>query len=87
MSAIMGAVAPRHYGTASGTVATMRLMGQMVSMALVTVVFAVMIGKTAISPANYGQFLSSMHLCLVIFAVLCGIGIVFSLYRGTMRQS
>jgi MFS family permease len=87
MSAIMGAVTPRFYGTASGTVATMRLVGQMISMALVTVVFALMIGKTAISPDNYNQFLTSMHLCLVIFSVLCFVGIAFSLYRGTMRQS
>ena len=86
MNAIMGAVAPRYYGTASGTVSTMRLVGQMVSMALVTVIFSVMIGKTAISPANYDQFLGSMHLSLVIFAVLCVVGIVFSLYRGTARQ-
>ena len=87
MSAIMGAVAPRFYGTASGTVATMRLVGQMISMALVTVVFALMIGKTAISPQNYSQFLFSMHLCLSIFSVLCIVGIVFSLYRGTLRKS
>jgi MFS family permease len=87
MSAIMGAVSPRVYGTASGTVAPMRLVGQMISMALVTVVFALLIGKTAISPENYSQFLASMHVCLVIFAVLCFAGIVFSLYRGTMRQT
>jgi MFS family permease len=87
MSAIMGAVATRHYGTASGTVATMRLVGQMTSMALVTVIFALMIGKTAIAPENYSRFLSSMHICLVIFASLCVVGIVFSLYRGVVRQS
>ena len=86
MSAIMGAVAPQYYGTASGTVSTMRLVGQMASMALVTVVFAVMIGKTAISPDNYAQFLSSMHFCLIFFTGLCIVGILFSLYRGTMRQ-
>jgi EmrB/QacA subfamily drug resistance transporter len=86
MSAIMGAVAPRYYGTASGTVATMRLVGQMVSMALVTVIFSVMIGKTAIVPANYDQFLESMRLSLVIFTVLCVVGIVFSQYRGKVQQ-
>ncbi len=86
MNAIMGAVAPRHYGTASGTVATMRLIGQMMSMAMVTVIFSMMIGKKAISPSNYEQFLKSMHICLVIFAVLCTVGIAFSLFRGTMRR-
>ena len=86
MNAIMGAVAPRYYGTASGTVSTMRLVGQMTSMALVTVIFSIMIGKAAISPANYGQFLDSMRLSLAIFTVLCIVGMVFSLYRGTGRQ-
>ncbi|MEN8243731.1 MAG: MFS transporter [Thermodesulfobacteriota bacterium] len=86
MSAIMGAVAPRYYGTASGTVATMRLVGQMVSMALVTVVFTVIIGKVALSPDNYDQFLFCMHFCLIVFTALCIVGVVFSLYRGTMRQ-
>ena len=86
MNAIMGAVTPRYYGTASGTVATMRLIGQMVSMALVTVIFSMMIGKTAISPINYEQFLKSMQFCLVIFTVLCAAGIAFSLFRGTMQR-
>ena len=86
MSAIMGAVAPRHYGTASGTAASMRLVGQMSSMALVTLVFSVMIGKKALSPDNYGHFLSSMRFCLMLFTGLCLVGIVFSLYRGTVRQ-
>jgi EmrB/QacA subfamily drug resistance transporter len=86
MNAIMGAVSPRYYGTASGTVGTMRLIGQMVSMALVTVIFSMMIGKTAISPSNYEQFLKSMHVCLVIFTGFCSAGIVFSLFRGEMRR-
>ncbi len=86
MNAIMGAVSPRHYGTASGTVATMRLIGQMVSMALVTVIFSMMIGKTAISPTNYEQFLKSMQFCLVIFTGLCTVGIAFSLFRGSMQR-
>ena len=85
MSAIMGAVAPRHYGTASGTVATMRLVGQMVSMALVTLVITLMIGKKALAPENYGRFLFSMHFCLIVFTGLCLVGIVFSLQRGRVR--
>jgi len=86
MNAIMGAVSPRYYGTASGTVGTMRLIGQMVSMALVTVIFSMVIGKTAMFPLNYEQFLKSMHVCLVIFTGFCSAGIVFSLFRGTMQR-
>jgi len=85
MNAIMGAVSPKYYGTASGTVATMRLIGQMMSMAIVTVIFSIMIGKSALSPSNYDLFLESMRFCLMIFAVLCTVGIAFSLFRGAMR--
>ena len=85
MNAIMSAVTPRYYGTAAGTVSTMRLIGQMISMALVTVIFSVLIGRSVISPDNYEQFLNSMHYCLIIFTMLCTVGIAFSLYRGSLR--
>jgi len=39
MNAVMSSVEKRHYGIASGAVATMRLLGQMFSMATATVVF------------------------------------------------
>jgi len=86
MNAIMGAVPPKYYGTASGTVATMRLVGQMTSMAMVTVIFSIIIGKTAITEANYDRFLISMGISLKIFTALCILGIFFSLSRGSMQR-
>ena len=85
MSAIMGSVEKRHLGIASGTVATMRLLGQMVSMAIAMVVFAVFIGREPISPSNYGEFLKSVRLSFLIFTLLCTLGILFSLMRGELR--
>jgi EmrB/QacA subfamily drug resistance transporter len=85
MSAIMGAVEKRYYGIASGAVATMRLLGQMFSMAIVTVIFAVYIGRTRIQPENYTLFLNGMKICFAIFCVLCAVGVLFSLFRGKMR--
>lgn len=86
MSAIMGAVEKHHYGLASGTVATMRLLGQMFSMALATVVLTIIIGRQAISPVNYDLFLYSIHIVFLISAVLCLSGVYFSWSRGTMLQ-
>ena len=86
MNAIMGAVEKKYYGIASGTVATMRLLGQMVSMAIAMVVFSVFIGREPISPANYGQFLKSVQVSFLIFAVLCLVGIFFSLMRGELMN-
>lgn len=86
MNAIMSSVEKRYYGIASGAVATMRLIGQMLSMAVVTVLFALMIGRTEITPETYGLFLKSVKIAFAIFAVCCSTGIYFSLSRGKLRK-
>ena len=86
MSAIMGAVERRQYGLASGTVATMRLLGQMGSMTVATVFLSIFIGRETIRPENYPLFLASMHACFLFFVLLCAAGIGFSLLRGSLRQ-
>jgi EmrB/QacA subfamily drug resistance transporter len=86
MNAIMSAVEKKYYGIASGAVATMRLLGQMFSMAAATVTFAIIIGKSQISPSNYDLFLKSMRICFIIFSFLCAAGIFFSLSRGEIRH-
>jgi EmrB/QacA subfamily drug resistance transporter len=85
MNAIMGAIDQRHYATASGVVATMRLLGQMTSMAIATLVFALVIGPSEILPPLYPQFLASMRICFGVSAVLCFSGIFFSACRGRLR--
>ena len=86
MSAIMGAVDKKFFGIASGTVAAMRLLGQMTSMATAMVVFAVFIGREQITPNNYDLFLKSVKICFSIFAMLCSFGIFFSFSRGALRR-
>lgn len=86
MSAIMGAVEKRNYGLASGAVATMRLLGQMISMAVATVVLSLIVGRRAITPDNYDLFLSSIHVVFFISATLCLIGVYFSWFRGALHR-
>lgn len=86
MSAIMGAVAKEQYGIASGAVATMRLMGQMVSMAIATVVLSLLVGRQTIAPHNYALFLLSTRTVFTVSTLLCAVGVYFSLYRGRLRQ-
>ena len=86
MNAIMSSVEKRYLGIASGTVATMRLIGQMGSMAIVMVMFAVVIGHVEIAPENYPQFIRCVNLSFSIFVGLCIIGIYFSLFRGQLRD-
>lgn len=85
MNAIMGSVEKKFYGLASGTVATMRLLGQMSSMAVGMIVFAVFIGREEISPLNYDQFLKSTRIAFMVFGLLCTLGVHFSLFRGKLR--
>lgn len=87
MSAMMGAVEKRHYGLASGLVATMRLLGQMFSMAVATVVLALLIGRETINPENYDRFLLSIQTVFMISASFCLLGTYFSWYRGRMLQA
>jgi MFS family permease len=87
MSAIMGAVTKQHYGLASGAVATMRLLGQMLSMAMATVVLALLVGRQAITEQNHDLFLQSIQVTFTISALLCLAGVYFSWFRGSLHQA
>ena len=85
-NAIMSSVEKRYYGSASGSIATMRVLGQMSSMIVVTLVFAIIIGQVEIRPANYANLQQAIHLCFLIAATLCVPGFIFSLTRGRMHK-
>jgi MFS family permease len=84
-NAIMSSVENRFYGVASGTLATMRLTGQMLSMGIVMLIFALHIGDVPITPDQYPSFMGSMHSALIILSLLCFGGIFASLARGKIR--
>lgn len=84
-NAIMGSVDRKFYGVASGSLATVRIIGQTFSMGITVLVFAVNLGRVKIEPQHYQLFVQSMRLIFVIFAGLCIVGVVASLVRGRMR--
>ena len=84
-NAVMSSVERRFYGVASATIGTMRLLGQMLSMGIALLVFAINIGRVEISPQNYGQLLVSINSAFYIFVALCAVGIYCSLRRGSLR--
>lgn len=84
-NAIMSSVKKRSYGVASATVGTMRLTGQMFSMGIAMLVFAVYIGRAEIGPDNYQLFLTSAKTAFIVFTALCFAGIFASLARGRVR--
>jgi len=81
ISTIMGSIPPRYLGVASGLNSTMRTLGMMASMTVITIIFSIFMGGQAVTPDTQAQFLTSMRTALLCFSVLCGIGIVFSLAR------
>jgi len=87
MNAIMGSVSKNFYGVASGMLGTMRLMGQMFSQGIATLLFALYIGRVEITAPYYPLFLISVKTAFAIFAALCVAGIFASLARGKIRQA
>ena len=85
MNAIMGSVERQFYGVASGMLATMRLIGQMLSMGIATLLFALFLGPVEITPELYPLFATSARAAFVVFAILCVIGVFASLARGDIR--
>ncbi|MDD2472521.1 MULTISPECIES: MFS transporter [unclassified Methanoculleus] len=84
-TAIMGSVTKREYGCASAMTAMMRSFGMMLSMGAVLVVFAVVMGSTTVTPVIFPEFLLSMQLLFLAFAVLSVLGVFLSLGRNKGR--
>jgi EmrB/QacA subfamily drug resistance transporter len=81
-NAIMSSVDKKLYGVASGTLGTMRLIGQMFSMGIVMMIFAFYMGKVKITPDKYEMFLLSIKIIFAILSALCILGIFASVARG-----
>jgi EmrB/QacA subfamily drug resistance transporter len=80
-NAVMGAVDSRHYGVASASLGTMRLSGQMLSMAIGMLSLALHVGRVALSAAHRGPLLEAIRSAFAVFAVLCVLGTFASLAR------
>ncbi len=85
-NAIMSSVEKKYLGIASGTLGTMRLVGQMLSMGIATMIIALYVGRVQIMPEQYGQLLMATKIGFAVFAILSIIGIFFSLSRGNLRK-
>ncbi|MCF6267167.1 MAG: MFS transporter [Desulfuromusa sp.] len=83
VSMIMGSVSPRHLGIASGLSASMRTLGMLTSMMIITLVFSYLMHGQPVTLETQAAFLKSMRIALLIFSALCVIGIGCSLGRTT----
>ena len=83
----MGSVEKKFYGSATGAMATMRIIGQMSSMVLVTLIFALIIGNVDINHENYGALESAIRIIFAISAILCIPGLYLSMARGNFIRT
>jgi MFS family permease len=78
---IMSSVGPAAFGVASSVQNTARTMGQVIGMALITIVTNAIIGNVELTEISKELFVRNMHLSYIIFAALCAVGILFSIER------
>jgi EmrB/QacA subfamily drug resistance transporter len=86
-NAIMSSVRSRHYSAASSMVATMRLLGQMMSVGLAMITFTFYMGRTELRPETYPLLLKAVRTALTAFGCLCAVGVFASLTRGNLRAN
>lgn len=84
MNTIMSSVDKTNYGVASGTASTMRVLGQMVSMTIVTLLFATLFNGYSIEDVDNALFIKMIRIGFHLFAAICVIGIYFSFNRGAI---
>ena len=78
-NAIMSSVPKEETGTASASLAAMRVIGQTLSIGLLTVIFAYIMGNVPIVPENYPLLMASSRISCIVSAILCVIAVCASL--------
>ena len=78
-NAIMSSVPKEETPTASASLAAVRVIGQTLSMGLLTVIFAFVMGNVPIVPEYYPLLIASSKISCIISAVLCVIAVSASL--------
>lgn len=82
INTIMGSVAPSQLGFASGTSSTMRVIGQVLSMTITTLLFSIFFENLPLSEVTAENFIMAYKLAFYILGTICALGIFFSIQRG-----
>ncbi len=92
-SAIMNAVEPKDHGIAAGTLSTMRVVGQSISVALLSAILTLFIPLSILNPILSNstlltdptakqEFIIGMQILLIVSSIICFIGAFLSYMRG-----
>jgi EmrB/QacA subfamily drug resistance transporter len=86
-NAIMSSVDWQYLGIAAGMNATMRSLGQVLSMAIAMFCFSIFIGTVSITPEVYPALMTSVTISFLVFTCLCILGVGTSYVRGTIHDA
>ena len=81
-NSIMSSVPQHHVAQASASIPTMRGVGNLASMSIVTAVFAAYLGGSVVTEQNTPALLSGIQLCFGFTCVLAVLGAIASAVRG-----
>jgi MFS family permease len=84
---IMSSVEKKYYGQASASTGTARLIGQALSMGIVSMVISLKIGNQKITPDVYPQFMESIHIMFLVFILLCVVGVFASMVSRKSKKA
>lgn len=85
-NAIMSSVERRFYGVASAIMATMRMIGQSLSLGISLLIFSIFLGTAKITSQNHPALIKSIGTGFVIFTIISFLGMFASLKRGNIHR-
>ena len=76
---IMSSVGKNDYSMAASFNSTVRNMGQVICMVIITIIMNAVIGNKAIVNASKSEIVFDVHISFAVFACICFVGVFFSL--------
>jgi len=86
MNDAIGAVDKKYYGAASGTIATVRQIGMMSSIAVTMFIFSLFMGRVQVTPEYFDLFLKSVKMAFGVLTVLCFTGSLILVFRVKIKS-
>ncbi|MEM7466384.1 MAG: MFS transporter [Pseudomonadota bacterium] len=80
--AIMGSILEKEFSTGAAAHASVRLIGQLSSIAVVSMIFGITIGQAQITPETYPELSRALRYCFMLAAFACLPAYYFSINRG-----
>ena len=86
-NAIIGSIDKKYYGMASSSLGSMRLCGQSISMALVTLVLGHFVGSVELSLAPPAQLAAGIRMSFAVLAGVCIFGVFVAIKRNRLNKT